>query len=96
MSKLYVPYRGKKPSPMYINGHRVLVLSRDQESAKQALEFSGAEKIKRISSGETKEQESWTTSNLALKGKCDVIVTASDVGMPDLVKSLEKQLPWIH
>jgi hypothetical protein len=96
MAKFFVPYTGNKPAALSINGHRLLILSKDRSVFDIGLDRLGATRVRRISIGDSQEEEELIMQQLAERGKCGVVVAPINVEVPDLIRNLEEQLPWVQ
>ena len=96
MGKLFVPYKGKKPSVVVVKGHPLLILARDAQMAEEVLPVVGADTVRRVYTGQDQEDETVVLSRLAKKNRCGVMIAPSELAMPDLMKNLENQLPWLQ
>ena len=100
MSHFFIPYVGKKPAATSINGYKLLIVSQDSSVLEDRLSLLGADRVKKIRAGETKEEEEVVLSNvvgkIAQSVQAGIVVAPSELGVEDLIKNLEDQLPWIQ
>ncbi len=96
MTRFYIPYSGKRPVPLEINGHRLIVLAKDKGALEEDLELVGADRIKtvRVEDSETAEQEFFT--KLAQRNGAGVLVMPPEISYSQLRYSLIEQLPWLQ
>jgi C-terminal processing protease CtpA/Prc len=96
MSKIFVPYKGKKPVPVVINGHKLLILSREREDLEESLKIVGGTDIKSFDEGDTQEEQDFLLNKLSQMVKGGVVVAPSDVKVPEIIRNLQEQLPWVQ
>lgn len=96
VKSLYVPYSGKRPALVSINGHSLLILAREKETFEDHLPDFGADRLRRVDAGDSENEEETLLKNLAERINAGVVVAAPDTEYPDVIKSLEEQLPWVH
>ena len=91
-----MPYSGKRPALVSINGHRLLILARDKETFEDHLDDFGADRIRRVDAGATEGEEEVVLKKLAERINAGVVIAAAESDFDDVMKSLEEQLPWVH
>lgn len=96
MKVMYTPYTGKKPVPFTVNGHKLLIISSDQELFEENLERVGAERIGTIRFGDTMEEERAALDRLAEAVEGGVVVASADLELDEILANLSRELPWIH
>lgn len=96
MANLYVPYAGKKPAPVIINGHRLLIMSSSQDFISDGLDLLGADRVKKIKTGSSPEEQGHVLSNLAKSIEAGVVIAPDDVDVRDVLQDLSLKLPWVH
>ncbi|NMC62494.1 MAG: hypothetical protein GYA55_04930 [SAR324 cluster bacterium] len=96
MKNLYVPYSGKRPALVSVNGHKLLILARDRETFEDSLDVVGADRIRRVDAGSSENEEEFVLKRLAERINAGVVVAASESDFLDVISSLKEQLPWIH
>jgi len=96
MGTLYMPYSGEQPSSLYINGHKVLFLSTDQRSFEAYRELLALDMIRPLYTPETVDDLEAVINALARKNGASVVITPPSVPMSEVVRSLEKELPWLQ
>lgn len=96
MKSLYVPYSGKRPALVSVNGHKLLILARDKETFEDYMEDLSADRLRRVEAGSTEGEEEVVLKKLAERMNAGVVVAAAESDFPDVIKSLEEQLPWVH
>jgi hypothetical protein len=96
MNKFYIPCQGRKPAPLEINGHRLLLLSRDPELLEEALDTIGADRVKevKVRDGEDAEVELFT--KLSSQNGAGVLVISPELSFSELQDSLHHNLPWLQ
>ena len=95
-SSFFVPYSGRRPALISVNGHRLLILAREEDVFEDNLDAVGADRLKQLKTGTHFEDEESLLKQLAEKVDAGVVVAASDSDFKDVLRSLESQLPWVH
>lgn len=98
MKSFYVPYKGKHPAFLDINGHRVVILAADEEAFEDNTvgQFVKADRIKAIASGESEDDRQRALLKIARSSNSGVIIAPDDMNINDLIKDLKEQLPWVQ
>ena len=96
MVDIFVPFCGKKPAPLWINGHRLLILSTDKRSMEESLDRIGGDNVKKLKGLFTQGDQERVITNLAKKSKAGVVLTPQDLNVEDLIRNLESELPWVQ
>jgi hypothetical protein len=66
-SSFFVPYTGKKPASVCINGHRLVILAAERDMIEEDLDLLGADRVKKVKLGASElEQERADTDGTAL------------------------------
>jgi hypothetical protein len=90
MENLFVPYTGKKPALVCINGHRLVILTHEKDTLEEDLDLLGADRVKKVKvKGTDAEQEQ-------LFGKIARQIAPAGIGLRDVLKNLETELPWLQ
>lgn len=96
MTRFYVPYVGRKPAAMSINGHRLVLVSLDADSAEDTVELLGADRVKKVEVGGSQAEQSERLDKVARLAKGGVVVVPPEVELGEVIKNLESQLPWLQ
>ena len=96
MKSYYVPYSGKSPVAMSVNGHKLLILSNDKEVLTDSLDLLGADRVRKIVGGSTKADQEKVLSKIARSINADLVIAPREVGIGEVIRNLESQLPWIQ
>ena len=96
MKRYFVPYSGEKPASVLINGHRMVILSPDRETMEEGLALIGADNVKAIKGGESEDEERSALQQFAAKAHAGVVIAPSSVGVQDILRNLEAELPWLQ
>jgi hypothetical protein len=96
MDNFFVPYIGKKLASVFINGHRLVILTHDRDVLEEDLELLGADHIKkvRLSSSESEQQK--FLGKIARQVDGGVVIAPSGVELKDVLRNLEDELPWVQ
>jgi len=96
MKGYFVPFQSGKPATITVNGHRLVVLSRDPTVIKASLPKLGGDTVKRLKSGQTKEDEDQFFKRLAEKANAGVVIAPGNLELELILSNLEIQLPWLQ
>lgn len=96
MGRFYVPYAGDKPASVLVNGHRLIILARDKTTFEDELSLIGADSLKVFASGNSQEEETHAFNKLARSLNAGVVIAPGDIGLQDVIRNLENQLPWLQ
>ena len=96
MNKFYIPFQGKKPAAIEVNGHRLLLLSRERDLVEDALDEVGADSVKEVKVGEDEFSEKEFFSKLSSRNHAGVLVMSPELSFSDLQFSLHQNLPWVQ
>ncbi len=91
-----MPYVGDKPAFVSINGHRLVILSRARETVEAGLDVLGADCIKEVVSSGSRRDEAKVLNKLARSVDSGVVVAPEEFELPEVIRNLEMQLPWIQ
>ncbi len=95
MHRLYVPYTGKKPTSVTINGHRLVILSHEPGSLQDSLGTIGADRIREFSPANDREAEE-QLNKIAKSGRAGIVIAPPELEMEEVIKNLETELPWLQ
>ncbi len=93
MEKLFVPYKQDKPACLFVNGHKLIVLSEDERTLESIVEID-SDSFKEVIFSPSELDNVLTTIQREVSG--GVIVAPQDVDPDDLIKSLQDELPWVQ
>jgi hypothetical protein len=96
MDNFFVPYTGKKPASVCINGHRLVILTHDKDVLEDDLDLLGADRIKRIKLGADEDEQERFLGKIAKQVDGGVVIAPSGVELKDVLKNLEHELPWVQ
>lgn len=96
MTNYFVPYSGKKPVSLNVNGHKLILLATDKESIESELPEVGGDRLKVFKVGESEVEKEKFLTDFAFKNEAGVVIVPSEISPKDLLKNLESQLPWLH
>ena len=96
MSRYFIPYSGDKPTAVDINGHRLIILCKDRGAIEDDLEIIGADSLKLMKTGGSREEESRALNRLSKTNHAGVVIAPDDIELKDVLKNLEVQLPWLQ
>lgn len=96
MSIYYIPYHGKKPAAVEINGHRLVILSKDKASLQEDLVILGADTVKKLKGDIEAEENLPQIDRIARNARAGVVFAPEEANVTEIIKNLEEQLPWLH
>jgi hypothetical protein len=96
MSFFYVPYSGRKPKAVEINGHRLVILTKDKQILSDHLQSIGADTLRRVKTIEEPENDVGLIDKIARSAKAGIVFAPDEAPLADVIRELEQQLPWLH
>jgi len=96
MDKFFVPYTGKKPASVYINGHRLVILAHDRDMLEEDLDLLGADHIKKVRLSSSEDEQQKFLGKIARQVDGGVVIAPSGVELKDVLRNLEHELPWVQ
>jgi len=96
MAEIYIPYSGKRPASLEINGHKVIILSTNKEMFESDLNIIGADNIKQLKSSSSAKGQEKALTALAKKANAGVVLSPLGMDLDELIKNLEHELPWVQ
>ena len=96
MKKFYIPYCGKKPSAVEINGHRLIMLAQEKESVITHLDAVGADRLKVVKVDDSESAEVEFFSKLSFRNDAGVVVVPPEINCGEMLATLEANLPWVQ
>ena len=96
MESFYVPYTVKKPAAVCINGHRLVILSHEKDTLEEDLDLLGADRVKSVKFGKTDHDQEEFLGKIARQVDGGVVIAPSGIGLRDVIKNLETELPWLQ
>jgi hypothetical protein len=96
MDNFFVPYTGKKPASVWINGHRLVILTHDKEMLEDDLDLLGADRVKKVRVSSTDAGQDKFLGKIARQVDAGVVIAPSGVDLRDVLKNLESELPWVQ
>jgi len=57
MENFFVPYTGKKPALVCINGHRLVILAHEKDTLEEDLDLLGADRVKKVKLDGTEDEQ---------------------------------------
>ena len=74
----------------------MVILSRERDTVESGLEVLGADCVKEVVSGNSKREEAKILNTLAQSVDSGVVVAPDEFELPEVIRNLEMQLPWIQ
>jgi hypothetical protein len=96
MESFFVPYTGKRPAAVCINGHRLVILSHEKDILEEDLDLLGADRVKSVKMGQSEQDQEKFLGKIARQVDGGVVIAPSGIGLRDVIKNLETELPWVQ
>ncbi len=96
MNNYFVPYTGKKPASVCINGHRLVILTVEKDVLEDDLELIGADRIRKVRVKGLEEEQEKLFGRLARQVDGGVVLAPSGIDLREILQNLEEELPWVH
>ena len=96
MENFFVPYTGKKPAAVYINGHRLVIMASEKDLLEDDMELLGADKIKKVRLSSSEDARLQFMGKIARQVDGGVVIAPSGVELKDVLRNLEDELPWVQ
>lgn len=96
MNNFFVPYTGKKPALVNINGHRLVILAEEKDTLEEDLELLGADRVKAVKVAGSESAQEQLLGKIARQVDGGVVIAPSGIGLRDVLKNLETELPWFQ
>ena len=96
MKEFFIPYSGKNPAHVCINGHKLVILSDNRQPVEDGLGLLGADRVRciKVTGGKTAQEKA--LGRLAEKVDGGIVLAPADVDLKDVIRNLEDELPWLH
>ncbi len=91
-----MPYTGKRPAAVCINGHRLVILSHEKDILEEDLDLLGADRVKSVKMGQSEQDQEKFLGKIARQVDGGVVIAPSGIGLRDVIKNLETELPWVQ
>jgi len=96
MENFFVPYTGKKPALVCINGHRLVILAHEKDTLEEDLDLLGADRVKKVKLDGTDDEQERLFGKIARQVDGGVVIAPAGIGLRDVIKNLESELPWLQ
>lgn len=96
MGKMYVPYQKDHPATICVNGHKLVIVSKSSNTFTKDLEMVGGDSVREIALNGDTQDEALALAHLATTIQGGVVMAPNSMRLTTMIKSLEKQLPWLH
>jgi len=96
MERYFIPYTGKKPASLCINGHRLVILAHDKDMIEDDLDLLGADRVKTVKLASAEEEQVKFLGKIARQVDGGVVIAPSGITLRDVIKNLESELPWLQ
>lgn len=96
MNTFFVPYVGRRPAAVDINGHRLVIVSPSRRPIEDNLQFFGADRVRRVRVADAPKENELVLGQMAKRVGGGVVVAPADVAIEEVVRNLQFQLPWLQ
>lgn len=96
MPRYFIPFSGRDPAALDINGHRLLIVSSDQKDIEESLALFGADTVKSIDGDLGRDDGYVALEKLADAIKGDVVIAPEDEPLETILTDLHEELPWLQ
>lgn len=96
MDRYFVPFIGDSPAVVDINGHKLLVVSRDKLDVESCLSLFGADSVESVEGEGPQDECHEKLEKLADAIKGDVVIAPEDSPLEDILSDLQEELPWLQ
>ena len=96
MEKYFLPYYHNLPAAIEIKGHRLLIVTCNEEDMLDELSALGGDEIREIQVGDFELEPSNALATIAAENNCGVVLTPPGISPSLMISSLERQLPWVN
>ena len=96
MEKFFIPYSNGCPAAINIKGHRLLIVSTDEEDISESLEYLGGHEVRELEAQDDNNDESRVLAELAAGIKGGVVLAPPGITLSRMIDSLETELPWVQ
>jgi hypothetical protein len=96
MTRYFVPYLEGVPAVVEINGHRMILVSSEEESVDDLLSVSGADDYREIEVPDSELSKEFALADLAGETAGGIVITPPGISPDVIVSELGNQLPWLH
>jgi hypothetical protein len=96
MEKLFVPYSINGPAAVDIKGHRLLIISTDQDDMQESLPVLGGSEVREIDIADNGPDETTVLAELAAGINGGVVLAPPGIPLSTMLYNLERELPWIQ
>lgn len=96
METFFVPYTGKRPAHVCINGHRLVILAQEKGTLEEDLGLLGADRVKKVKFDGSDAEQERLMGKIARQVHGGVVLAPAGVDLKDIFKNLESELPWFQ
>lgn len=96
MEKIFIPYKGRKPAAISINGHDLLILSPVKAVIEDELAAVGADRVRELKWEGSEAEREQILGQLAQKARSGVVLAEDGQNMTEVLDSLRQSLPWLQ
>lgn len=96
MTRYFVPYSEGSPAVVEINGHRMILVSSEEDSVDDLLSASGADDYREIVVPDSDVSKEFALADLAGGSAGGIVITPPGISPDVIISELGNQLPWLH
>lgn len=96
MENFFVPYFGKRPASLCINGHKLVILAHEKDTLEDDLDLLGADRVKSVKLSDKHGDQEKFLGKIARQVDGGVVIAPTGVDLRDVIRNLESELPWLQ
>ncbi len=96
MTRYYLPISHDAPVAIEIKGHRLILLTTDEQDIREDLPLLGGDTVHELNLRDDMADQTAALSELAEQVNGGVVLTPPGVTVAAMIHNLENELPWIH
>jgi len=105
MKKLYIPFTGQDPAFVSVNGHQIVLVSRDARSLTNGLKLIGGDTVHEVAANSLENPVQFfrdlypkdkDLTDPAVPSAAHIVLTPPETEVWEVLRSLELELPWVQ
>lgn len=95
MGNLFIPYSGKHPAHVTVNGHKIVLCALAPEPLEDSLEMLGGDAVLAVDTNSFASLED-VFVHLGAAVQAKVVLAPEAATVPEVLTNLQEALPWIQ